>query len=55
MTKARGKSGPLFDFDVREDIRMIHDATVEKQEVKSQEKKSQQINNNRIYLIFFAL
>jgi protein FAM50 len=32
VTKARGKSGPLFSFDVREDIRMVHDATVEKEE-----------------------
>lgn len=32
VTKARGKSGPLFQFDVRDDIRMISDATVEKEE-----------------------
>ncbi|KJE88663.1 hypothetical protein CAOG_00271 [Capsaspora owczarzaki ATCC 30864] len=32
VTKARGKSGPLFDFDVHDDIRMTHDASVEKQE-----------------------
>lgn len=32
VTKARGKSGPLFQFDVHEDIRMISDATVEKEE-----------------------
>lgn len=32
VTKARGKSGPLFSFDVREDIRLIHDASVEKDE-----------------------
>jgi len=32
VTKARGKSGPLFSFDVREDIRMINDASVEKEE-----------------------
>jgi hypothetical protein len=30
--KARGKSGPLFHFDVHEDIRMQNDATVEKNE-----------------------
>lgn len=32
VTKARGKSGPLFQFDVHDDIRMISDATVEKEE-----------------------
>lgn len=32
VTKARGKSGPLFQFDVKDDIRMISDATVEKEE-----------------------
>lgn len=32
VTKARGKSGPLFNFDVKDDIRMISDATVEKEE-----------------------
>mmetsp|Transcript_1854 Transcript_1854/g.1991 ORF Transcript_1854/g.1991 Transcript_1854/m.1991 type:complete len:350 (+) Transcript_1854:150-1199(+) len=32
VTKARGKSGPLFHFDVHDDIRMISDATVEKDE-----------------------
>jgi len=32
ITKARGKSGPLFNFDVHEDVRLIHDATVEKDE-----------------------
>jgi protein FAM50 len=32
ITKARGKSGPLFHFDVHEDIRLINDATVEKDE-----------------------
>ncbi|CAJ1407440.1 unnamed protein product [Effrenium voratum] len=30
--KARGKSGPLFHFDVHEDIRMANDARVEKDE-----------------------
>ncbi|XP_062397137.1 protein FAM50A [Sardina pilchardus] len=32
VTKARGKSGPLFSFDVHDDIRLINDATVEKDE-----------------------
>lgn len=32
VTKARGKSGPLFSFDVRDDIRLVNDATVEKEE-----------------------
>lgn len=30
--KARGKSGPLFHFDVHEDVRATHDATIEKDE-----------------------
>ncbi|XP_069779111.1 protein FAM50A isoform X2 [Narcine bancroftii] len=33
VTKARGKSGPLFSFDVHEDVRLLSDATVEKDEV----------------------
>ncbi|ORX37743.1 XAP5, circadian clock regulator-domain-containing protein [Kockovaella imperatae] len=32
INKARGKSGPLFNFDVHDDIRMVADATVEKDE-----------------------
>eukprot|EP00095_Tigriopus_kingsejongensis_P007249 maker-scaffold286_size222086-snap-gene-0.15 protein:Tk07249 transcript:maker-scaffold286_size222086-snap-gene-0.15-mRNA-1 annotation:"GM16314" len=32
VTKARGKSGPLFSFDVHDDVRLINDATVEKDE-----------------------
>lgn len=32
VTKARGKSGPLFSFDVHDDIRLIADARVEKDE-----------------------
>nr|CAD7193680.1 unnamed protein product [Timema douglasi]CAD7395273.1 unnamed protein product [Timema poppensis] len=32
VTKARGKSGPLFTFDVHDDIRLVNDATVEKEE-----------------------
>ncbi|XP_008550385.1 protein FAM50 homolog [Microplitis demolitor] len=32
VTKARGKSGPLFTFDVHDDIRMLHDASVETEE-----------------------
>ena len=32
VTKARGKSGPLFSFDVSDDIRLVNDATVEKEE-----------------------
>mmetsp|Transcript_32292 Transcript_32292/g.58685 ORF Transcript_32292/g.58685 Transcript_32292/m.58685 type:complete len:335 (-) Transcript_32292:371-1375(-) len=30
VNKARGKSGPLFDFDVREDVRLMSDASKEK-------------------------
>jgi protein FAM50 len=30
--QARGKSGPLFNFDAYEDIRLINDASVEKEE-----------------------
>ena len=33
INKARGKSGPLFSFDVHEDVRMTSDASVEKDEV----------------------
>lgn len=32
VTKARGKSGPLFQFDVHDDVRMVSDASVEKEE-----------------------
>lgn len=32
VTKARGKSGPLFQFDVHDDVRMFSDASVEKEE-----------------------
>ena len=32
LRKARGKSGPLFHFDVHDDVRMVHDARVEKDE-----------------------
>jgi hypothetical protein len=33
INKARGKSGPLFDFGVKDDIRMLGDASVESQDV----------------------
>lgn len=32
VTKARGKSGPLFNFDVHDDVRLVADATVERDE-----------------------
>jgi protein FAM50 len=32
ISKARGKSGPLFYFDVHEDVRLLHDATKEKED-----------------------
>jgi protein FAM50 len=32
INKARGKSGPLFNFDVHDDVRLIADATREKDE-----------------------
>ncbi|CAH1790905.1 unnamed protein product [Owenia fusiformis] len=32
VTKARGKSGPLFNFDVHDDIRIISDSRIEKDE-----------------------
>lgn len=32
VTKARGKSGPLFHFDVHDDVRLLSDARVEKDE-----------------------
>ena len=33
INKARGKSGPLFSFDVHEDVRLVTDANIEKDEV----------------------
>lgn len=35
VNKARGKSGPLFNFDVHDDIRLVADASVEKDEVSA--------------------
>ncbi|GHJ86626.1 hypothetical protein NliqN6_3028 [Naganishia liquefaciens] len=32
VNKARGKSGPLFNFDVHDDVRLLHDATKERDE-----------------------
>lgn len=32
VTKARGKSGPLFHFDVHDDVRLVQDVRVEKDE-----------------------
>lgn len=32
VNKARGKSGPLFHFDVHDDVRTINDASLEKDE-----------------------
>jgi len=32
VAKARGKSGPLFTFDVHDDIRMVSDASLEKED-----------------------
>jgi hypothetical protein len=32
VSKARGKSGPLFNFDVHDDVRLLADATKEKDE-----------------------
>ncbi|KAK9711757.1 hypothetical protein K7432_007598 [Basidiobolus ranarum] len=32
INKVRGKSGPIFSFDVKEDIRLVNDAAVEKEE-----------------------
>jgi len=32
VRRARGKSGPLFTFDVHDDVRMLTDARVEKDE-----------------------
>jgi protein FAM50 len=33
INKSRGKSGPLFNFDVHDDVRLLADARVEKDEV----------------------
>lgn len=32
ISKARGKSGPLFHFDVYDDVRLEHNANIEKEE-----------------------
>lgn len=32
LLQARGKSGPLFTFDVHDDVRLVNDASVEKEE-----------------------
>lgn len=32
-------TGPLFSFDVHDDIRLVNDATVEKDEVRNAQKK----------------
>jgi len=32
VTKARGKSGPLFSFDVHDDVRVVNNASIEKDE-----------------------
>lgn len=32
VNKYRGKSGPMFNFDVHDDVRLTHDAAVEKDE-----------------------
>lgn len=32
INKARGKSGPLFSFDVHDDVRLVNDASVERDE-----------------------
>lgn len=34
INKARGKSGPLFNFDVHDDVRLLSDASKEKDEVR---------------------
>lgn len=34
VTKARGKSGPLFHFDVHDDVRVTIDTRIEKDEVR---------------------
>lgn len=34
VTKARGKSGPLFNWDVHDDVRVLSDARKEKDEVR---------------------
>lgn len=32
VSQARGKSGPLFQFDVHDDVRIVADATIEKED-----------------------
>jgi protein FAM50 len=45
INKARGKSGPLFNFDVHDDIRMLSDATREKDEVSTTHRRVERANN----------
>lgn len=40
LLKARGKSGPLFHFDVRDDVRLVSDASVEKEESHAGEQRA---------------
>lgn len=32
LNRTRGKSGPLFNFDVKDDVRLVYDASVETEE-----------------------
>jgi protein FAM50 len=34
LNKTRGKTGPLFQFDAHDDVRLLADATREKDEVR---------------------
>ena len=40
VIKARGKSGPLFAFDVHDDVRLVNDASVEKDESHAGKKEA---------------
>ena len=54
MTKARGKSGPLFNFDVHDDVRMVNDAAVEKDESHAGKVGVVQYPNGNINKLIFV-
>ncbi|CAG8508394.1 3503_t:CDS:2 [Funneliformis mosseae] len=49
INKARGKSGPLFSFDVHDDVRLTHDATVEKDEASKVVERNWYEKNKHIF------
>jgi hypothetical protein len=53
ITKARGKSGPLFSWDVHEDVRVLADASREKDEVSCSCFLA--VQQNRLFIILLSL